>query len=362
MGWRAAALAVLGMLAIACQAPTPPPVDVPFEPAGSTSFGFPSGAAARGRVGEERTALRAAPPRPREEPFDRRLLPPPAIGPWQPMEAEALLFAADAPVTQEPEAGQSQGSEHWSGLPFMSDLARDHGIQLPEPLGLSVNYVAINRPSRVDRVRAGVNGGDLVELPSLAFEAEAKVQIVISRLDAWVLPMLNVYVLGGYVWNQSSVDLTVDLPGAPNTAFQANGNLEGPTYGFGATFAGGYGNYFMVADLNWNKVELGGLSEMDARLLTARVGYRNSQLGWAEELRVYFATTYWDTARTIAGSLQLMGGPISSIEYAVDQSPVDSLTLGVGTHVQLDRNWGAVLEVQGYDETLYFVGGFTLRF
>ena len=360
--WRSLWLLAPVALLAGCQSPTRHTPAAQPEPLGPRSSPTGVDVTAPGGERRDRSPLPAtAVPRGRDEPFDRRLLPPPSIGGFTPMEGEALLNP-QGPGAQQREAAQSPEDEHWSGLPMMSDLAREHGITLPEPLGLSLNYSLINRPSKVDKVRAGVNGGDLTELPSLAFEAEAQVEILIGRLDAWILPMLNVYVLGGYVWNESTVDVTVDLPGAPNTTFTANGNLEGPTYGVGTTLVGGYGRYFLLGDFNWNKVELGGLSEMDARLLTGRVGWRTRDLDWAHELRIYFATTYWDTARTIAGSLSVGGGPISSIEYAVDQSPVDPWTLGAGAHLAIDEHNGIVIEAQGYADTFYIVGGFTFRF
>ena len=283
--------------------------------------------------------------------------PHPFTGPWQPLSPGFL-----APFFEQPEDKEAQGSGHWSGLPLMSDLARENGIKLPEPFGLTATYFVINRPSRVTKVKAGINNGGLHELPSLAFEANAKVQSAIGRLDAWILPMLDVYLLGGYVWNDSSVDMILDLPGNPDTAFKADGHLEGPVIGAGTTLAGGYGNYFLVVDFNWNTVMLGGLDEMDARLLTARVGYRMQEVSWADEVRFYLATTYWDTARTISGSIPFNSGSITSIQYAVDQEPVDPWTVGGGTNIVLGKNWGFTAEVQGYAKTIYVVGALNFRF
>jgi len=285
--------------------------------------------------------------------------PHPFTGPWQPLSPGFLT-----PFLEQPEdrAAAADDSGHWSGLPLMSDLARENGIKLPEPFGLTATYFMINRPSRVTKVKAGINNNGLTELPSLAFDAMAKVQTAVARLDAWILPMLDLYVLGGYVWNDSSVDMVLDLPGAPDTAFKADGHLEGPVYGAGATLAGGYANYFLLVDFNYNKVVLGGLDEMDAKLLTARVGYRMPSTSWAEEIRFYLATTYWDTARTISGSLPFNSGPINSIQYAVDQEPVDPLTVGGGTNIAFTKNWGFTAEVQGYSKTIYVVGALNFRF
>jgi hypothetical protein len=101
---------------------------------------------------------------------------------------------------------------------------------------------------------------------------------------------------------------------------------------------------------------------MDAKLLTARVGYRVPKPSWCDEVRYYLATTYWDTARTISGSLPVSGGPISSIQYAVDQEPVDALTVGGGTNIMFSKNWGLVCEVQGSRDTIYVVGSLAFRF
>lgn len=358
----ALSLAALGSLPIACRAPS-------FEPKSSAAaydeIPVPSPAAAPApssssiprldsSIDVEAFRQFAAPLAPH---FDPEPAPHPFTGPWQPISPGFL-----EPFLRRPEDVEEEDKQHWSRLPLMSDLAKQNGIKLPEPLGLTATYFVINRPSRVTKVKAGIDNGGLRELPSLAFEANAKVQSALARLDAWILPMLNVYLLGGYVWNDSSVDMVLDFPGHPNTAFTADGHLEGPVFGAGTTLAGGYGNYFMVVDFNWSTVYLSGLSEMDARLLTARVGYRMPDVSWADEVRFYFATTYWDTARTISGSIPVNSGGISSIQYAVDQEPVDPLTIGGGTNIILNKNWGFTCEVQGYSKTIYVVAALNLRF
>lgn len=354
--------AALGSLPIACQAPSferkpsaaaydELPVPSPASALAPSSSSIPR---LDPSIDVEAFRQFAAPLAPHSDPEPA---PHPFTGPWQPISPGFL-----EPFLRRPKDVEEEDKQHWSGLPLMSDLAKENGIKLPEPLGLTATYFIINRPSRVTKVKAGIDNGGLRELPSLAFEANAKVQSALARLDAWILPMLNVYLLGGYVWNDSSVDMVLDFPGHPNTAFTADGHLEGPVFGAGTTLAAGYGNYFLVADFNWSTVYLSGLSEMDARLLTARVGYRMPDVSWADEVRFYLATTYWDTARTISGSIPVNSGGISSIQYAVDQEPVDPLTIGGGTNIILNKNWGFTCEVQGYSKTIYVVAALNLRF
>lgn len=246
-------------------------------------------------------------------------------------------------------------------LPFFGDAARERGYELPRPLGVGVNFMFINRPTRVNGVKAGVNGNGLTELDSISVDAQASVRTAITRVDAWILPMLNVYLLGGYIWNTSAVDLVVDLPGAPGTRIESSGELEGPTYGVGATAAAGYKEFFASLDFNVSRSELGDLSTFTAKLTTLRLGW-NGKLN-DMPLRAYTGASYWDTKRTIEGSITTGGGgPVQSIQFAVDQEPVDPVTVLLGASLTITEQFWIMLEVQGWNETQALLGGVSVRF
>jgi hypothetical protein len=80
----------------------------------------------------------------------------PFTGPWQPL-SRGLLES----FLRTPEDAEAEDKEHWSGLPWMSDLAKENGIKLPEPFGPTATYFVIHRPSRVTKVKAGINNGVL---------------------------------------------------------------------------------------------------------------------------------------------------------------------------------------------------------
>ena len=226
--------------------------------------------------------------------------------------------------------------------------------------------MSINRPTELSRVQAGVNGGGLSDVNFLEFEAEAAVRSAavrsaVVRLDAWLLPVLNVYLLGGVIWNNSEVATTVNLPGNTSVDIVPEGDLEGPLYGGGATLVGGDKELFATLDMSVTHSQLGELSEFLAKLDSVRVGW-NTKLG-ENPFRLSTGATYWDAERTIGGTIPLAaGGPISTVEFAVDQRPVDPWTITLGTALTVsDRLW-SMLEFGGWDDTQVVIAGVTFRF
>ena len=245
-------------------------------------------------------------------------------------------------------------------LPLMGDKARERGYTLPLAMGVGVNFIFINRPTEITSVRAGVNNTGLHELEHLGLTALASVRTVMGRFDVWVLPFLNVYGMGGYIWNTSRVDVTVDLPERPDTQITSNGDLEGPTYGGGTTLAGGYKWFFASADVNITYSKLDELSEFIAKLYSVRLGW-NGMAG-DSPIRLYSGAEYWDTKRTISGVLPIEDGLIQTVEFAVDQQPQDPVTIIVGTSVTVTDNFWLVLEFQGWRDTQVLIGQATFRF
>jgi hypothetical protein len=245
-------------------------------------------------------------------------------------------------------------------LPLMGGKARERGYKLPRALGVGVNFIFLNRPTEITSVQAGVNNTGLNEVPFLDFSALASVRTVMGRFDAWLLPFLNIYVLGGYIWNTSRVETIVQLPGGPSQPIESTGDLEGPTYGGGATLAGGYKWFFASADFNITRSELDELSVFIAKLYSVRLGW-NGKLGLTP-VRAYTGAEYWDTKRTISGSIPVGGQMIQTVEFAVDQQPVDPVTIIVGTSVTVSDGFWLVLEFQGWRDTQVLIGQATVRF
>jgi hypothetical protein len=281
------------------------------------------------------------------------------LAPGQSLAAEAVQDSSAAQAVQDSSA-VSQEKPFF--LPFMGEKARERGYKLPRALGAGINFIFLNRPTEVTGVEAGFNNTGLNPLSGISFpSAVASVRTVMARVDAWLLPFLNIYGLGGYIWNTTQLSVDVDLPSGRSTEIQTTGDLEGPTYGGGVTLAGGYKWLFASVDFNGTYSNLNELSTFVAKLSSVRLGW-NGKLEGKTPARFYTGAEYWDTKRTIAGSLTVDDGLVQTVEYSVDQQPADPWTVIVGTSVTVTDAFWIVLEYQGWRDTQVLIAQATFRF
>src|SRR5262245_38407986 len=104
--------------------------------------------------------------------------------------------------------------KRWSSfLPLLSELATSRGIELPLPLGVGLVYYHLDRDILISDVRVGRNGAPPQSVSDFAtLSATSNVENVNLKLDAWILPFVNIYAILGYVFNDSQTRLDVTLP------------------------------------------------------------------------------------------------------------------------------------------------------
>ena len=96
-------------------------------------------------------------------------------------------------------------------------------LELPEPFGVGLVYYHLDRAIAVTDVRVGRNGAPPTSVSEFAhLGSTSKVDNVNLKLDAWLLPFLNVYALVGTIHNESDTHVEVTLPpllpgGSPRT-------------------------------------------------------------------------------------------------------------------------------------------------
>jgi hypothetical protein len=262
--------------------------------------------------------------------------------------ASAALLLGAAPAVLAQAAGEEKPAAVKSGrrLPFLGDLARDRGIELPLPFGVGGVYYFVSRDITVSDLRLGRNGAPATSAGDfLQVAAKSRVNNLNLKLDAWVLPFVNVYAIVGYVWNETDVTFDLTLPPlAPGGAGRRRrlmlpASLEGSVGGLGITLAGGYGPFFLALDTNAAQADLGFDDRFHAVVTSLRSGW-NGKLG-RRPLRVWGNATYWDTFATASGTLQDPDDG-SSLRFEVDQGPTHPWTYGVGLqyspHRRLELN------------------------
>ena len=127
---------------------------------------------------------------------------------------------------------------------------------MPLPFGVSAVYNYVARDIEVKDVRLG-DGGALASVSQFAnFNARSTVNAALVKADAWLFPFLNVYLLAGTIHNTSDTNIQVTVPGPGslpgNRQFNitAESELDGFVGGGGVTLAGGYRQFFIMADVN----------------------------------------------------------------------------------------------------------------
>jgi hypothetical protein len=263
-------------------------------------------------------------------------------------------FAATAPSSP-----ATSAPERWSSfLPLLSHLARDRGIELPLPFGAGLVLYSLHRDITITDVRVGRNGAPLTSVSDFAsLEARADVFNLNAKLDAWILPFVNVYAIIGYVYNESDTRIDVTLPalspGQPDRHRQVNvpTQMEGSVGGVGMTLAGGYGPYFLVVDINWAEAVLGFDERFKATVTSARAGWNGSAGQFP--FRAWVNLTDWDTATTASGTVPDPDG--GTLSFEVDQGPAWRRTWGLGAQCTFHPHFDTAVDL-GVD----FHGGWYL--
>ncbi|MEX9234190.1 hypothetical protein AB7009_18310 [Citrobacter werkmanii] len=281
-----------------------------------------------------------------------------------------------------------------SVLPFLGDEARKRGYDLPEPFGVNINYMNIRQNINVDSIN--FNG---LSLGGHSLDNAFKINVGNTRersktetlkLDAWLLPFMNIYGLVGYTDGHSISQIGVDVLGRKghpiplptklksqlqNLAFQLD--FKGTTYGIGTTLAGGVGNWFTAFDANYTQTQFDILDgSIDAFTISPRIGYRFNTPGIdplhlpSGKLNLWVGSMYQDVQQEFKGSLNDLTMPSATLQRMVNaanhdgngrfdvkqhlQSPWNVL---VGAQYELTRNFNVTTEIGFADRNSFFMAG-----
>lgn len=255
--------------------------------------------------------------------------------------AALLLGAAPRVLAQAAGADKPAAVRSGRRLPFLGDLARDRGIELPLPFGVGAVYYFVSRDITVSDLRLGRDGAAPTSIGEhTQVAARSRVNNLNVKLDVWVLPFVNVYAIAGYVWNETDTTFDLTLPPLePGGASRPRRltlptSLEGTVGGLGVTLAGGYGPFFLALDTNAAQADLGFDDRFHAVVTSLRSGW-NGKVG-ERPLRVWGNATYWDTFATASGTLVDDDG--STLGFEVDQGPTHPWTFGAGAQYS-PRRW-----------------------
>lgn len=138
-------------------------------------------------------------------------------------------------------------------LPLWGKWARERGIDLSNPFGIGVFLVIMSRDIEVYDVRVTLPGDDPVSISDVAsFAVRNKTTLGALKVDAWILPHLNLYVLAGHTWTDTrlNANVTIDriLGNDLVLSVSEDSDVGGTLLGAGATVVARIGHWFVMAE------------------------------------------------------------------------------------------------------------------
>ncbi|MDG2223089.1 MAG: hypothetical protein P8L85_17035 [Rubripirellula sp.] len=247
-------------------------------------------------------------------------------------------------------------------LPLFGDKIADRGITLPLPVGFGVVSTFLKRHVAVSDVRVGIGGNTQQSLQRFQvdnFDVNADNQI--ARADLWILPCLNVYGIAGRTHSRGSVLINVSefpLVSSPDLQIPLSFELNGFTYGGGATAAIGTADYFASVDINYSHTDFNSLdNELFALVISPRFGAIIDRDCFKGE--VHIGAMYQDTQQTVE---VVLDQPIlGTIAVEVDQYEPDPWNFLVGGLWGIDERLHLMVEF-GVGGREYVISGLTARF
>jgi hypothetical protein len=212
------------------------------------------------------------------------------------------------------------------------------------------------RDIHVTDLRIGVDGGPKNSVSRFVdLGSESNVLNSNLKLDAWLLPFLNVYTLLGYVYNESKTNLHVSIPrpgpipGTNDFDVNVDTKLDGFVGGVGLTLAGGYKDFFAVLDSNYSQTDIGFDDRFRAITASLRVGYQ-AKFGKLP-VQIWMGGAYWNTENVAKGHTQVPG--VGRIDFEADQGPKFPWLMDIGANFRISRGFECFADL-GFD----FHGGY----
>ena len=256
-------------------------------------------------------------------------------------------------------------------LPLGKSLAAGH--ELPLPLGISANVFFLEQDMEAQSIAIDIPPlplptGPLQLPPGLPAESaklESRATSTTAKIDAWVLPFLNVYGVAGYVDGETTAsgfsvgglppELASLLPNSFAIAY------SGSTYGVGGTLAAGYNQFFASLDANYTESDLDiGDSTIEAFVISPRIGITGDLGGLSGAL--YVGAMYQDVDEQQNGTVKFpIAGVSVPVGYDVISAAKEEWNYLVGANLKASESWNYGIEV-GFSDRTHVMATLNYRF
>ena len=239
--------------------------------------------------------------------------------------AVILVFAAISPVW-----AQVEGA-----------AVTEDGPRLPMPWGIGFEIYAQTQPYNIVELQVPLAGLDIGAAQDL--DIENHTESVHLKFDYWLLPFLDVFVLGGHIEGDTIVKLSgVDL-GLPIVLNDLRIKYSGFMYGAGGTLAVGGKKWFasLTYESTWTDLDVRS-SSVQGQVLTPTVGLV------FKGAAVYVGAMYQKAEETHEGVWDMPF--LGEVPYYAELNQLEPWNYHVGLRAGISKHWD-----------LNFKGGFGKR-
>ncbi len=240
--------------------------------------------------------------------------------------------------------------------PIGAEAARARGIELPLPFGLSWTHMEQDQPFKVTRLEVSAGGAPV---PASIEKLTNEDRTDTLRLDAWVFPFLNIYLLAGRSDSESEGTATIPagLFGPSSLMVPFKQRYKGDILGLGLTLAAGYRSFFATLDANYTETNID-ISEDDAKaiVINPRLGWNGRYHGWQGALWV--GAMYQDLQQTLVIETEFMGAPVTAI---IEEQAAEPWNTVVGASWNINRRVQLLLE-GGFGQRQQWLASLGYRF
>jgi hypothetical protein len=202
-------------------------------------------------------------------------------------------------------------------------------------------------------------------------DAKTVTNTAVLRGDAWLFPFLNVYALVGQT--NGTTKPAVVFPNGQ--VLQSEVHYNRPSWGGGATLAGGYKAYFGTLDANWTTGDLvssdGGQigdEPIQSITITPRFGLLIGE-GQEGTVAVYVGAMYILATSEIRSVIDLRQHPVlaqlvgsDSLNVSARVEPKNNWNYLIGANWQPTKRWAITAEVGGLADRTQFIASVMYRF
>jgi hypothetical protein len=234
-------------------------------------------------------------------------------------------------------------------MPLGWEWAKNKGITLPSKYGVSLFYTYMTRDVKVTDVTVEILDQEPQSISDFStFAVKNKTSIAAIKLDTWILPVLNLYVLAGYGNTDANLNanFTIDriLPLPPvDIEIQTITKVKGPYLGIGTTLVGGYRNWFIMADANYGETWPDKLNNsINVTMLSGRTGF-SANIGDYHSLKAWVGAMYMDSKCTL--EIKAPTDELGDVLVRVYQHPENPWTMQCGFMLSLNQRFDIMTEL-----------------